>query len=121
MEMNQTVYAAWMVQSVAWLYVGVNTARVFFYLPQLRALFKVRGSAAGVSSLTWAAFSLSHFTALLYAVVVLDDWMLAMISSLNLIFSFAIFVVASVKQAPVTRRRAMMRRALPVLRFFRLR
>lgn len=117
MSVEKTV----LVQTVAWVYVIVNTGRVCFYLPQLRTLLKLHGSAAGVSALTWGAFALSHLTTLLYALVVVEDGVLATISFLNMFFSCAIFALALLKQASPGWRRGMLRRLLPVMYFFRIR
>src|SRR6185369_961683 len=51
---------------ISWVYLITNTVRVFFYAPQIRAVFKANDGASAVSIMTWGFWTFANFTAALY-------------------------------------------------------
>lgn len=60
-------------EAVGWLFFVANSGRLLAYLPQLAAAARCDAGARSVSIITWSYFAFAHFTALLYAHLVLCD------------------------------------------------
>lgn len=58
---------------VSWLFVVSNGGRILAYLPQIAAAWRCPAGARSVSLVTWSYFAFAHATALLYAILVLND------------------------------------------------
>ena len=54
------------------------------YLPQIIKLYRSNDIASGVSLLMWFVWTLAAFISVLYAVIVLNDLMLILVSTANL-------------------------------------
>jgi hypothetical protein len=70
-----------------WLFLVANAGRVLAYMPQIAAAWKCEAGAKSVSLLTWSYFTLAHLTALMYALVVLQDSKSAWVFAGNLTFT----------------------------------
>jgi uncharacterized protein with PQ loop repeat len=70
-----------------WLFLIANAGRVLAYMPQIVAAWKCQSGAKSVSLLTWSYFTFAHLTALIYALVVLQDAKSAWIFAGNLLFT----------------------------------
>jgi FlaA1/EpsC-like NDP-sugar epimerase len=75
-----------------WLFLIANAGRVLAYMPQIAAAWKCTSGAKSVSLLTWSYFTFAHLTALMYALVVLQDSKSAWVFAGNL--SFTVLLVA---------------------------
>lgn len=95
-------------QTIVWLYLLTNAARIFSYMPQIHAVWVSRDGAHAISLLTWGSLALSHAAALAYALCVTHDAALAAISCINLGGCSTITVIAA-------RRRRAWRRSAPAL------
>lgn len=71
----------------AWLFLIANAGRVLAYMPQIAAAWKCQSGAKSVSLLTWSYFTFAHLTALMYALVVLQDSKSAWVFAGNLCFT----------------------------------
>lgn len=69
---------------LTWLYLLTNAARVVTYLPQIHAVRTSTDGARAISLLTWGSWTVSHVAALAYALAVVNDVALAVISGINL-------------------------------------
>lgn len=58
---------------VGWLFLIANSGRLLAYFPQIIAAARCDAGAKSVSVITWGYFAFAHLTALLYAIVVLQD------------------------------------------------
>ncbi len=67
--------------SIAWFYVVANSLRGFTYIPQIVAAWRSRDGAKSLSLLTWSAWLVANFAAVLYGLVLRD----AFFTSISLI------------------------------------
>jgi len=79
---------------VAWLYVVTNSLRVFFYAPQIRAVWKADDGARAVSIATWGFWTFANLTAMLYGWFVIHDSAFGAIFSGNLACTAAVTLIA---------------------------
>ena len=86
------------VDPIAWLYVVTNSLRVFFYAPQIRAVWKATDGALSVSITTWAFWTVSNLTATLYGVLVIHDRAFTAIFMCNCICTAAVVLIAAGKR-----------------------
>lgn len=93
---------------VGWLFLAANSGRLVAYLPQIIAAARCDAGARSVSILTWGYFAFAHFTAVLYAVVVLHDQKSVWIFSGNLIVTLVLVGIV------VWKRHCHVRRKSPV-------
>jgi uncharacterized protein with PQ loop repeat len=70
-----------------WLFLIANAGRVLAYMPQIASAWKCPSGAKSVSLLTWSYFTFAHLTALMYALVVLQDSKSAWVFAANLSFT----------------------------------
>jgi len=70
---------------VGWLFLIANSGRLLAYFPQIIAAARCDAGAKSVSVITWGYFAFAHLTALLYAIVVLQDPKSVWIFSGNLV------------------------------------
>jgi uncharacterized protein with PQ loop repeat len=87
-----------------WLFLIANAGRVLAYMPQIAAAWKCPSGAKSVSLLTWSYFTFAHLTALMYALVVLQDAKSAWIFGGNLIFTGLLVVLLIFKRIQHRRR-----------------
>jgi uncharacterized protein with PQ loop repeat len=76
-----------------------NTLRVFAYLPQIMKIGRDTQGAVAISYTTWALFGVSHLSTVAYAVVVVDDWRMAVIFGANTLCCLAILGLTAWKRA----------------------
>jgi hypothetical protein len=86
------------VDSVTWLYVVSNSLRVFFYAPQIRAVWKATDGAVALSITTWAFWTFAHTTAMLYGWLVIHDQAFAAIFMGNMAGAGAVTLIAISKR-----------------------
>jgi uncharacterized protein with PQ loop repeat len=75
------------VDALTGLFLVANAGRVLAYMPQIAAAWKCQSGAKSVSLLTWSYFTFAHLTALMYAMVVLQDAKSAWIFAGNSFFT----------------------------------
>src|SRR5262249_47513180 len=113
-----------LVDCVAWVYVVTNSLRVFFYAPQICAVFKSDDGARAVSIATWGFWTFANLTGALYGWFVIHDGVFCAVSAGNLACTAAVtLIAASKRRAPVRPAVARMlspRRALSAIRPYRL-
>lgn len=63
--------------SIVWTFVTVNAARTLAYVPQIWTALRSRDRAAGISTVTWGYFALSHLTGAVYSLSIVHDSKLA--------------------------------------------
>ena len=76
----------------------LNGARIIAYAPQIRCLARDTSNAQAVSLVTWTLFALANAATVAYAVVVLNDLLMAGVFTLNLIGCAAIVVLIARKR-----------------------
>jgi hypothetical protein len=76
-----------------------NTARVFAYLPQIVKISRDTQGATVISYATWALFGVSHLSTVAYAVLVVDDWRMAIIFAANTFCCLVILGLTAWKRA----------------------
>lgn len=96
--MNFTVEFAITIFSIS------NCLRVIAYVPQILRVMRDREGATAVSCMTWLLFSLSHLSTVLYALLVISDWRMAVIFFANLLCSLTILGLTLYKRTSVGRR-----------------
>jgi hypothetical protein len=87
-----------------WLFLIANAGRVLAYMPQIAAAWKCPSGAKSVSLLTWSYFTFAHLTALVYALVVLQDSRSAWVFAGNLCFTGLLVVLLIFKRRQHRRR-----------------
>ena len=83
---------------VSWLYLITNTVRVFFYAPQIRAVFNANDGASAVSIMTWGFWTFANFTAALYGWLVIRDVGFTAIFAGNFVCTALVTLIASAKR-----------------------
>lgn len=81
-----------------------NSLRVVAYLPQIHRAARDRGGAEAISFGTWGLFFVSHASAMAYALVNKEDWMMALVFFGNALGSGAILLIAAWKRSRHHRR-----------------
>jgi uncharacterized protein with PQ loop repeat len=81
-----------------WLFLIANAGRVLAYMPQIASAWKCPSGAKSVSLLTWSYFAFAHLTALMYALVVLQDAKSAWVFAGNLAFTGCLVSLLVVKR-----------------------
>jgi hypothetical protein len=98
-------------QVVTWCFLVTNTARLFAYLPQIRAAWNCSNGAQSVSRATWGYFAAAHVTGAVYAVTVARDLYMAAMFSCNFSACIALLAVITWKRrqqrAPISARPAI--------------
>lgn len=82
----------------AFAFGACNAVRIFAYLPQIARILRDPGGAAAISCLTWTMFGVSHLTTTIYAVVVLDDILMALMFTGNCLACAAIVALTAAKR-----------------------
>lgn len=80
------------------LFTMVNSARVLAYLPQIVLIARDRSGARAISYSTWAMFSASHLSTVLYAVFAVSDRAMAAIFLVNMTFCLGIIALTAYKR-----------------------
>src|SRR5690348_353099 len=83
---------------VAWLYVVTNSLRVFFYAPQIRAVWKAEDGARSVSLITWGFWTFANLTAAFYGWFVIHDSAFCAIFAGNVACTAAVTLIATRKR-----------------------
>jgi hypothetical protein len=81
-----------------------NCVRVVAYVPQILQVIRDREGATAVSCMTWLLFSLSHLSTVVYALLVIGDWRMAVIFLANLLCCLTIISLTVYKRTIVGRR-----------------
>lgn len=76
----------------------LNGARVIAYVPQIRCLTRDNSNAAAVSLVTWTLFSLANAATVAYALLVINDPLMAGIFLSNLLGCLIIVVIIARKR-----------------------
>jgi hypothetical protein len=79
-------------------FTACNTLRVVAYLPQIVRIANDKGGADAISFTTWGLFGLSHLSTVLYAVVTIEDWKLALIFTANTVACITIVALTLYKR-----------------------
>ena len=85
------------------LFAACNTARVVSYVPQILCLLRDTGEARAVSLLSWALFTVSNASTVLYSLAILGDGRAALIFTLNAVFCAAIVAILAAKRTRLRR------------------
>jgi hypothetical protein len=88
---------------VSWIYLVTNTLRIFFYAPQIRAVFRCADGASAVSITTWAFWSFANVTAALYGWLVVHDHGFTAIFIGNALCTTAVTSIAALKRLSLRR------------------
>ncbi|MDN8618871.1 hypothetical protein [Variovorax ginsengisoli] len=72
-----------------------NAARIFTYVPQLRAVWRSADGARDISLLTWGSWVVANATAVAYGAFVAGDLFFTLIATLNLVCCAAVTLVAA--------------------------
>jgi hypothetical protein len=83
---------------ISWIYLVTNTVRIFFYAPQIRAVFKAIDGAAAVSITTWGFWTFANLTAALYGWLVIRDTGFTAIFAGNFLCTGLVTLIASAKR-----------------------
>jgi len=92
-----------LVDCVAWMYVVTNSLRVFFYAPQICAVFKAEDGAQAVSIATWSFWTFANLTGALYGWFVIHDGAFSAVSAGNLACTAAVTLIAARKRRALVR------------------
>lgn len=84
-------------------YAFFNGARVLSYLPQIIAAAKDKSGAKAISLLTWGFWTMANFTTTLYAVIVVPDFLLAIMSAGNTLGCAIVFAIVWYKRLKYNR------------------
>jgi hypothetical protein len=76
-----------------------NSLRFMAYVPQIIKAVRDRSGAEAISFGTWALFLVSHASAMAYALVNKEDWMMASMFLGNVIGCGAILLIAAWKRS----------------------
>ena len=68
---------------VTWIFMAANTGRILAYLPQIHAAATCKNGATAVSRMTWGYFGVAHLAGAAYGVVVVNDFKMVFIFSMN--------------------------------------
>ena len=72
-----------------------NSARVVAYLPQITKAATDQSGAQAISFVTWGLFLLANASAVAYALVNKDDWMMASMFLANAVGCAAILLIGA--------------------------
>jgi hypothetical protein len=76
-----------------------NSLRVLAYLPQIARAARDQGGAEAISFGTWGLFLVSHASAMAYALVNNEDWMMASMFLGNAVGCAAVLFIAAWKRS----------------------
>jgi uncharacterized protein with PQ loop repeat len=91
-----------------------NTARVFAYLPQIIKIGRDTQGATAISYTTWALFGVSHLSTVAYAVLVVDDWRMAVVFAANTLCCLVILGLTAWKRAVLKATLKVLEPAVPL-------
>ena len=83
---------------ISWIYLITNTVRIFFYAPQIHAVFKASDGASAVSIMTWGFWTFANFTAALYGWFAIHDTDFTAIFVGNFLCTGLVTLIAAVKR-----------------------
>jgi hypothetical protein len=84
-----------------------NSLRAVAYVPQISRAARDRGGAEAISFGTWGLFLVSHASAMAYALVNQEDWMMALMFLCNVVGCGTILLIAAWKRSRVRRARVI--------------
>jgi hypothetical protein len=87
-----------MSETITWLFVTVNSARMLAYLPQIYAAWHCNEGARSISLVTWSYFALAHLTGTFYSLSVANDPKLAAVFVGNCLACSALVAVVGWKR-----------------------
>jgi uncharacterized protein with PQ loop repeat len=85
-------------ETITWIFVMVNSARLLAYLPQIHAAWRCTDGARSISMLTWSYFALAHLTGAFYSWSVANDPKLAAVFVGNCLACSALVAVVGWKR-----------------------
>jgi uncharacterized protein with PQ loop repeat len=80
------------------LFTATNALRAIAYMPQIRCVLRDKRRASGVSIATWVLFAASNGSTVAYAILTLQDAIMAVIFSFNTVACLAIVAATSWKR-----------------------
>jgi hypothetical protein len=80
------------------VFAACNGVRVLAYFPQIIRLMRDRDVCKGVSFLTWGGFAAANLSTVVYALVAIADWNMAVVFGVNLAFCLAIVLLVCWKR-----------------------
>jgi hypothetical protein len=90
-----------MSETITWLFVTVNSARMLAYLPQIYAAWHCNDGARSISLVTWSYFALAHLTGTFYSLSVANDPKLAAVFAGNCLACSALVAVVGWKRRSI--------------------
>jgi hypothetical protein len=87
-----------MSETITWLFVTVNSARMIAYFPQIHKAWACNDGARSISMVTWSYFALAHLTGALYSFSVANDPKLASVFVGNCLACSALVAVVGWKR-----------------------
>lgn len=91
-------------EAVVVLFTACNSLRVIAYVPQIVRIGRDQSGAAAISYTTWGLFAVSHLSTMAYAIVIVEDWSMALVFGVNTAFCFAIIGLTAWKRMARTER-----------------
>jgi hypothetical protein len=95
-----------MSETITWLFVTVNSARMLAYLPQIYKAWGCNDGARSISMVTWSYFALAHLTGALYSFSLANDPKLASVFVGNCLACSALVLVVGWKRWELATRQA---------------
>lgn len=90
--------STWFRPAVFATFTLVNSLRILAYFPQMLTAAKDTNGASGISYATWTLFLVSHLTTITYAVVCLNDPVMALIFFGNALACLAVLIITFFKR-----------------------
>jgi hypothetical protein len=87
-----------MSETITWLFVTVNSARMLAYLPQIYTAWRCNDGARSISLVTWGYFTAAHLTGAFYCLSVANDPKLAAVFVGNCLACAALVAVVGWKR-----------------------
>ena len=85
-------------ETITWLFVTVNSARMLAYLPQIYKAWRCTDGARAISLVTWGYFAAAHLPGAFYSLAVVNDPKLAAVFAGNCLACSALFAVVGWKR-----------------------
>jgi hypothetical protein len=80
------------------LFAGCNAMRILAYIFQMARVARDQHGAGSICYSTWALFAASNLSTVFYAVVVVSDWLMAVVFTINAACCVAIIVLTRMKR-----------------------
>lgn len=80
-----------------------NALRVLAFVPQIVRIVRDEGGAAAVSYTAWILFGLSNLTTAVYAVLIVEDWLMALLFMASTAACGVILGLTFIKRAQISK------------------